>query len=648
MAFSKLLNKVFEMFHVEHYRLWKYLFGQCSTWNIARFLCFFTFVFALNIGQVKAQKVESGGYKLLFETEERASMEQVLNNFSLYWELRLPDTLLFVGLKKEDVELSLKQYVQGKGYLTAEIIDRKLDTLDSLSLPELDKLKLGPVFSWLKISPKSAIEKRWLRQAEIKFEAWDGAILNARDVFLAEKKLLEVAENNGYPFAKVYLDSLKEEEFGQFSSLFVLDKGAYYTFGSVDFKSPVKLPQRYMANLIGIQKGDFFSRQKVLDIEKRLLELPFLQLKESPKVRFSEETAQVKLVFEEKKANRFDFLIGLLPQGAGSTRTILTGSLDALFYNVLNQGERFALKLERLRPESQRMDLGASAPYLFGLPFGGDFDLHINKRDSTFLDVNGRLGVHYLFENGDKIQVFLENKSSSLLTVDTQKVIQTERLPTALDLKKNSFGLAWQHSTLDYRLNPRAGLWMESNISVGLNRIFINSQVDQIATKRNDGTEFRSLYDGLARSSTRFQSEQTLDFYQPIQERSTVLFGFRGFALFSEEPIYQNEQYRLGGARSIRGFDEESIFSTRAAFGTLEYRFLLSKDAHLAAFSDYGFFENKTEVVEIRQRLLSFGLGMALQTAGGQFKISIATGKNQDNGFDLRASKFHLGFISLF
>jgi len=45
---------------------------------------------------------------------------------------------------------------------------------------------------------------------------------------------------------------------------------------------------------------------------------------------------------------------------------------------------------------------------------------------------------------------------------------------------------------------------------------------------------------------------------------------------------------------------------------------------------------------------LGIGTGLAFETKTGIFNISYAVGKRNDLNFDLRQSKIHIGFVSLF
>ncbi len=49
--------------------------------------------------------------------------------------------------------------------------------------------------------------------------------------------------------------------------------------------------------------------------------------------------------------------------------------------------------------------------------------------------------------------------------------------------------------------------------------------------------------------------------------------------LDSDGEITTNELFRIGGYNSLRGFNEQSLFTDFYAFGGVEYRYLVSNQA---------------------------------------------------------------------
>jgi len=509
---------------------------------------------------------------------------------------------------------------------------------------------LGPSMRWVQLRPDGEENRRWLEAAGYREKLFTNVPLQYDALLELERALLEQAENNGYPFARVWLDSVEVQGNGRVSAVLRLDRNRFFSVKTLKINGDVKLPGAFLPNYLGIKPGEPYSRAKVLRLRDQLRSLLFLESTGNPTVTFAGEEATINLFLQKKRASRFDFIVGLLPRpDSDDGRLLVTGSLNAAFQNALNLGERFSIELERLRPETQRLDVQAGVPYLFGTPFGVDGRLNIFRRDSTWVDAQGELGVQYLFTGGDFIKIFWENKSSSLQKVDTASILNTRTLPPNLDLRQNGFGIEAGLNRLDYRFNPRRGWAVSIKAAAGFNTVLRNSQIEALRDPEYPDFRFASLYDTITSKSTRFRFESKVEYYIPFFARSTLKLGIRGGGIFSEKPVYANEQYRIGGNKIQRGFDEESLFATRYAVGTAEFRLLLDLNSYLAVFTDYGYLENETNRLRLYLRPLGVGAGLTFETQAGIFGISIAVGR-RDNGqpVDFRAAKFHLGYVSLF
>ena len=115
-----------------------------------------------------------------------------------------------------------------------------------------------------------------------------------------------------------------------------------------------------------------------------------------------------------------------------------------------------------------------------------------------------------------------------------------------------------------------------------------------------------------------------------------------------KDSIYQNELYRIGGNQILRGFDEESIFSSLYAIGTLEGRLLTGQNAYLFTFFDFGYMQNQSVGRNITDFPFGFGLGLTLELGAGVLTFSVATGRQLKNPINFQATKIHVGFVSFF
>lgn len=557
------------------------------------------------------------------------------------WFFPAPDTL-----GGADMGQRLIRHLQDNTYLGASLDSfQRLDARNARA-----RLFLGPPMYWVALRPAPGAADAWLDAAGFRQQLFRDRPLRYDAFLRIRQKILEQAENNGYPFAALYLDSIAVRPDGGVSAVLRVQRNRYFTIKTLRIVGDLRLPAGYLPNYLGLRPGAPYNRARVLRLRERLDDLPFAERTGDPTVTFAGDQATVNLFLRKKRAGRFDFIIGLLPQpNDPDGRLLLTGSLNAAFQNALNLGERLSVEFERLRPETQKLDAQAALPYVFGLPFGVEGRLGVFRRDSSWVDAQGQLGVQYFIEGNDFVSFFWEKKSSSLQKIDTLGIIATRRLPAVLDLRQNGFGLETGLSRLDYRFNPRKGWALSLRGVAGFNTVQRNPTIEALSDPADPAFSFATLYDSVAGRVARFRLDGQAACYLPLAARTTVKLGLRGGGIFSEKPVFVNEQYRLGGNKLLRGFDEESLFATRFVVATAEIRLLLARNSFIAAFTDYGYLENLTDRNRLFLRPWGLGAGLNFETSLGIFGINIAFGR-RDTGqsIDWRAAKFHLGYVSLF
>ncbi|MDH3244582.1 MAG: BamA/TamA family outer membrane protein, partial [Saprospiraceae bacterium] len=168
-------------------------------------------------------------------------------------------------------------------------------------------------------------------------------------------------------------------------------------------------------------------------------------------------------------------------------------------------------------------------------------------------------------------------------------------------------------------------------------------------TDPNDSIfEFASLYNELDLNQFQIKMLVTLNFFVPLFQSSAIRVQQKTGWIKSDRELYDNELFRIGGTRLLRGFNEESIRSNFYSILTLEYRLLFDRNSNLFIFSDLGYFRQHTANIERSDTPVGLGIGMNLETKIGVFGISYAIGKQEGDPFNFRTGKIHFGMVSLF
>ncbi len=131
--------------------------------------------------------------------------------------------------------------------------------------------------------------------------------------------------------------------------------------------------------------------------------------------------------------------------------------------------------------------------------------------------------------------------------------------------------------------------------------------------------------------------------------RNNVLkLGLQGASVFGNSALFNNELFRIGGLKTLRGFDEESIFASTYFIPTFEYRFLFAQNSNLLLFAEGAWYENNSNRKYVKDIPLSVGAGINFETKAGILTLNYAIGNQFGNGFDARSGKIHFGLTALF
>jgi outer membrane protein assembly factor BamA len=477
-----------------------------------------------------------------------------------------------------------------------------------------------------------------------KGKKWDyKAVLDIKNALLTQ------AENTGYPFAQVWLDSI--EIGSDIAATLMLKTGALFTFDTINTEGYAKIAPSFLSQYLGIKKGDIFNRAKVLQISQRLAELPFLEARQKPTLTFKENsTASVNLILDPKRASRWDFLVGVLPNttSGGAQKFTVTFNGNADFQNLLGRGERIFANFENLRPQSPRSNVKLTFPYLLNTPFGFDGAFDLYKRDSQYIETQTTLGMQYLLGGNDYLKIFGHRYIANNLIINSLNIINSRQLPTTLDITTQTVGIEFFKNKLDYRFNPRRGWSQLLRGSAGVRQIRRNTDIVNLKDPNDITFNFSKLYDTVSLKNFQYKIESNSAFYIPVMKRAAVKIGLQSGFLIAPEKVSLNEQYRIGGSKILRGFNEEGIFATQYAVSTLEYRLLIGRNSYIYSFVDAGYFANITRTTRQYDNPIGFGAGITFETKVGLFGFTLAAGKEQGNPVDLRNTKTHFGYISLF
>lgn len=465
-----------------------------------------------------------------------------------------------------------------------------------------------------------------------------------------QEQLLEYLFNNGYPFASVQADSItlsaEQSQSALVHGVLQVSKGLQYKIDSIQVNGNASISPTFLHRYLDIPRGMPFQKSAFNSVSVRIRELPYLQESKPWAVRFGGNGAILDLFLEPKKSSQINVLLGLLPStsSTGENKFQVTGEANLNLKNALGNGETIGVNWQQLQVKSPRLNLLYLHPYLFGSAFGISTQFDLFKKDSSFLNINAQLGLQYSVSARQTGKVFIQIFRTNLIDIDTNRIKSTKRLPNDIDMGIVNLGVDYELYTTNYRRNPRRGWELFGSVSAGTRTIRKSNAVLDI---KDPTFDYSSLYDTVALKTYQFRLKARLARFIPIGRQATLQLLSTG-AWVQSPSLYRNELFQIGGYKLMRGFDEESIFSSRYLVNTLEYRYLVGMNSYFFGFADLGFTTNKSSVGQSNNRLLGAGLGLAFETAAGFFNLSFAAGKRDDSPFNLRQTKIHLGYVNYF
>jgi hypothetical protein len=503
----------------------------------------------------------------------------------------------------------------------------------------------GSSYKWIKLFEGNVTEDV-LTASGWRQNLFYNKVFNYQSYAQKANQMLAYLEQNGYPFAQIKLDSIIVQNDG-ISAQLNLDKGDLVKFDTVEIIGDANIKSWYVAKYLGIKKDGLYNEQLLKRMDARLSQLPYIQITRSSLVYFVGATAKPVVYLTNKRSSSVDGLIGFAPSSDNNqNKLLITGEANLKLQNLFGTGKGFDLAFRSFLNGSQELKTRIVWPYIARSNIGVDYELDLLKFDSTFLDVKHDIGLQYRFVGSDYFKFFFSTQNTSLLSVDTNAIKVTRALPASNDLKVNLYGFSAKVVRYDYFLNPRKGYGFDASAAIGTKQIIRNPTVDALKVSQPDGSN-KSLYDTIALSSTQYKLTFRGDVFLPLFDRATIRFE-GNFGHLQSPVLFFSELFRLGGIRTLKGFDEQAIFASSYGILNTELRYLLQQNSHVMLFWNGGWYQNKIRQPLVEDMPYGFGAGLNFETGAGIFSLYYAVGKQFNNSIEFNKAKIHFGFVSYF
>ena len=447
-----------------------------------------------------------------------------------------------------------------------------------------------------------------------------GKLFTAAALTRGIERVQTLYSEHGYPKVEIEPKDIElSQETATIDFRLHIREGSHIQIGAVKVSGLQKTKTGVVLREIPVKPNQRFDQRNIDTSYRRLRNLGyFYQI--NPNVLEAGETAD-KINFHaqvtEAKTGRLSGVIGYAPPDTEvDAAPQLTGVLEASETNLLGTGRQFnfywksgLLRIFRLR---------YAEPWIFGKPvtIGVDYGQLKQQRldreqftgfppndsgtvaEERSSSISALTNFGRVFEGtltlGYK-QINVPNTGlppTTLPPVEVQSPItppSIERQPYSGTKYSLTFRLT--RDTRDYFLNPTRG--------------------------RRDSIAFE-----VSRSDFRLRKVWlSLQQYFPTWRKQTVAVEFHGAAAWGVN-IPPTELFYLGGATTLRGYDEDWFSGPRRFYANIEYRYLVGPDSQIFVFTDLGAV-TLIETPSVFDRLrVGYGFGARLESRGGILRLN--------------------------
>jgi len=491
------------------------------------------------------------------------------------------------------------QQVKKRGFFTARIDSISKTNKELIAYLDLGK-KINEIIIVTKKDNTNGIIDSGIDSIKIK----------TREFSDLTNQLLEQIDRKGNSFSEItYVnpllknDTLLLEMKISNSSSRKIDK--VITRGYEDF------PKKFITKYFLIDKNTVFSKQKLNQVSALSNKLDFIKEKKAPEVLFKKDSTHLYLFLDKIGTSSFDGLVNFSSKENGKG-LLLNGNLDLKLNNTFNTGEKFEIIWNKVSDEKTDFKINSYVPYVLNSKFSTTLEFYLYREDSTFINTNFELKTDYSINQKSHASIlYSSEKSNYLLNISNNDLASYSNYFIGLgyELKKSS----------------------TSNLYKYKNGLNLNLTIGKRKTDRESINQLKFHFSAFANVQINNRG------YLNIKNESGLLTS-RNYLL--------NELFRIGGANSIRGYNEQSIFTNGYSYSNIEFRYSLDTSSYLYSITDLGVYkENTTNKIK---KLIGIGAGYQFRINNNLVNLGYVISTNSSTNAELNSSRLVVRWTSFF
>ena len=370
-------------------------------------------------------------------------------------------------------------------------------------------------------------------------------------------------------------------------------------------------PKKFITKYFLIDKNTVFSKQKLNQVSALSNKLDFIKEKKAPEVLFKKDSTHLYLFLDKIGTSSFDGLVNFSSKENGKG-LLLNGNLDLKLNNTFNTGEKFEIIWNKVSDEKTDFKINSYVPYILNSKFSTTLEFYLYREDSTFINTNFELKTDYSINQKSHASIlYSSEKSNYLLNISNNDLASYSNYFIGLgyELKKSS----------------------TSNLYKYKNGLNLNLTIGKRKTDTESINQLKFHFSAFANVQINNRG------YLNIKNESGLL---------TSKNYLLNELFRIGGANSIRGYNEQSIFTNGYSYSNIEFRYSLDTSSYLYSITDLGIYkENTTNKIK---KLLGIGGGYQFRINNNLVNLGYVISTNSSTNAKLNSSRLVVRWTSFF
>jgi outer membrane protein insertion porin family len=463
-------------------------------------------------------------------------------------------------------------------------------------------------------------------------ELYPGMQLHEGDPFLPSlleqdiQTLLQQYERKGYPLSKIAVQNVSFVDSADEMSVTVqlhIDEGKALHISEIHIEGNKTTKDYVIMREARVRENELFRSDLLEHIKRRLDHLQLFSSVSLPELYLTEaEQAGLLVRVVEGNQNNFDGVLGYVPSTASGGNGYITGLVNISLRNLFGTGRKLSVRWYQETKSSQETELHYFEPWIASYPVNAQLGFFQRKQDSTFVRMQYDIATELMITEEFSVGIsFSQNSVYPTERYDGSKAMAESRT--------TSWGVSIRYDSRDNPTTPTNGILYSTEYQTGTKQ-----------TLSSDAFPIGS------RSTTRRVVFDLLYYLSPFLRQ--VIATELHLRDFSNDHADVSDLFRLGGATTLRGYQEGQFLGSRLLWTNLEYRFLVTPLSFFYVFLDFGYIVQPAFAAmdgkASEQSKVGYGIGVRMDSALGLIGVSIALGE----GDTFSTAKIHIRLINEF